>query len=101
MLKTGRTTETSTLPGWVSLLLIFLVFVLGVHFLVEDLSASTPKNLAFATYQNQSEDPHQEDIVQFTKLPSQIPSDPTVHVNPLPFTLKAQIFFPSFNPPNI
>jgi len=94
MLKTGRTTKTTAFPAWTLMLLTFLVFVICVHFLVEDLSFSTPQNLTSASYPNQSEVTHQDDIVQFSELPSQIPSNPVAHIIPVFLTVKVQVFFP-------
>jgi len=101
MLKTGRTLATTALPTWKLVLLTFLVFVICVHFLVEDLSFSTSQSLTSATYPNQSEITHQDDVARFTELPSQTPSNPTARVIPLHLTEKFQVFFPTFNPPNI
>jgi hypothetical protein len=101
MSKTGRTKKTTAFPAWILLLLTVLVFVMCVHFLVEDQSFSTPQNLSSASYPNQSEVTHQDDIVQFSELPSQIPSNTVAPIIPALLTEKVQVFFPTFNPPNI
>lgn len=101
MLKTGRTAENTTLQTWELLLLGVLVFVLSIHFLFDDIAFSSVHNLPAASVQNQSEIAHQDDIVQYTELASQIPAKPAIQVTPLLVTEKLQVFFPAFNPPNI
>ena len=101
MLKTGSAAKSKALPTWAVMLLAFLVFVLCIHFLVEDLTFTSAQITSSAPYPNQSEITHQDDLVQFTELASLIFSNPAIQIIPVLLTVQESVFFPHFNPPNI
>lgn len=101
MLRTGSTAKIKTMPTWALMLMAFLVFVLCIHFLIEDLSFASTHITSSASYPNQSEITHQDDLVQFTELSSVNFSNPAIQIIPVLLTVQESVFFPHFNPPNI
>jgi hypothetical protein len=95
MLRTGKSASTIALPTWTILFLAFLILIMSVHFLFDDLSFSSFQN--FHTIQ--SEVTHQDDLVQISELIPQITSNSVIQITPVLFNVQAGMLSLNFNPP--
>ncbi len=101
MLKTGRIPNTAVFPAWTMVLLVFLIFVLSVHYFVEDLSFSSSEKQMSAAYPSQSEVTHQDDIVHFTALEPLVSYNPVIQITPVFLTIQVDLLSPNFYPPKL
>jgi len=101
MLKTDRPVFIQCKPAWMLFLLMFLVFGLLVHFLIEDLSLFSNQNVNNLSDSNLIEITHQDDLVQSNEIPTQ---NSVFLVEPVLLGIlitQIQVFFPKFNPPKL
>lgn len=94
-----KKSETVVISRWKIILLALVVFLISVHFLVDDINVNT--NILVEHTRNQFEVTHQDDLIHISDSTPQIGQ---ILVKQIP--LKQLQFekvntFPNFNPPKI